>query len=177
MIQSLRSFNDLELDTRVFLSTCLFSLDLVHAQPLPHLMKRLLLILVTIALLPIATFAQEAITWETLAQVKLKRDDGRFVPEFEAAVSDLDGKTIEIQGFMLPLDQAAEQQHFILSSIPVADCYFCMPGGPESMVEIKAATGVEFTYNPITVTGTFEVLEDDPMGMYYRLTDATATTE
>lgn len=140
-------------------------------------MKRLFLALLVAALLPTAAFAQDEISWETLAQVKLKKEDGRFVPEFQEEVSTLSGKTIEIKGFMLPLDQAAKQQHFILSSIPVADCYFCMPGGPESMVEIKAAKGVEFTYNPITVTGTLEVLKDDPMGMYYRLTDATVTTE
>jgi hypothetical protein len=51
-------------------------------------------------------------------------------------------------------------------------CAFCMPGGPESMVEVKSKTPVKYTFEPVVLTGTLSVLKDDPTGVFYRLTDA-----
>lgn len=36
-------------------------------------------------------------------------------------------------------------------------------------MEIKAAAPVKFTYQPIVITSTMNVLKDDPVGLYYRL--------
>jgi hypothetical protein len=48
-----------------------------------------------------------------------------------------------------------------------------MPGGPESMVEIKSKTPVKYTFEPVVVSGKLIVLKDDPTGIFYRITDAT----
>jgi uncharacterized protein len=117
--------------------------------------------------------AQSPVSWETLAQVRLVREGATFIPRFEAGVQRLSGQRVRVQGFMLPLDQSGAQSHFVLSANPVANCFYCMPGGPESMIEIRAARALEFSYDPITLVGTLELLRDDPMGMYYRLKDAT----
>ena len=124
-----------------------------------------------IAVLPAA--AQSQVSWETLAQVRLVRDGTTFIPRFEPGVQQLSGQRVRVQGFMLPLDQSGAQSHFVLSANPVANCFYCMPGGPESMIEIRATRALEFSYDPITLVGTLELLRDDPMGMYYRLKDAT----
>ena len=123
------------------------------------------------ALVPAAA-AQTQVSWDTFAQVRLVRDGARFVPRFESTVQSLDGQRVKVQGFMLPLDQTGAQAHFVLSASPVAGCFFCMPGGPEAMIEIRAGSAAEFSYDPITITGKLELLTDDPMGMYYRLTEA-----
>lgn len=46
------------------------------------------------------------------------------------------------------------------------------PGGPESMVEVKARTPVKYTLEPVVIEGRFAVLADDPYGLYYRVSDA-----
>ena len=51
-------------------------------------------------------------------------------------------------------------------------CSFCTPGGPESMVEVKARTPVKYTLEPVVIEGRFAVLADDPYGLYYRVSDA-----
>jgi hypothetical protein len=131
---------------------------------------RYLSVLLAFAALPAA--AQTDVSWETLGQVKLVRDDARFVPDFEERVRALDGQQVTVEGFMLPLEQATEQAHFILSAFPVANCFYCMPGGPEAMIEVRLGEPIAFSYEALTVSGTLELLEDDPMGMYYRLVDA-----
>ncbi|RMH63182.1 MAG: DUF3299 domain-containing protein [Bacteroidetes bacterium] len=143
------------------------------SEGIDHAMHRIWLLVMALGLAPGAVLAQQQISWDTLAQVQIVRgEQEQFVPRFEPPVQALAGKEVRLKGFMMPLDQAAEQQHFILSAAPVANCFFCMPGGPESLIEVLAAETVPFTYDPIEVTGTLELLEDDPMGMYYRIRDA-----
>ena len=72
---------------------------------------------------------------------------------------------------MMPLEPGEKHTHFLLSSVPLT-CSFCIPGGPESMVEVFARTAVKYTTEPLAVEGKFVVLEEDPSGMYYRITNA-----
>jgi hypothetical protein len=51
-------------------------------------------------------------------------------------------------------------------------CAFCMPGGPESLVEVKSKTPIKYTFEPVVVIGKLAVLKDDPTGVFYRLTEA-----
>jgi hypothetical protein len=114
------------------------------------------------------------LSWKTLGDVKPVRQKDKFVPEFAKAVSALDKKEVKIQGFMMPLDMGEKQARFILSALPPS-CSFCLPGGPEQMVEVQAKTPVKYGFEPILLTGKLAVLKDDPMGLYYRLTDAVVT--
>lgn len=115
--------------------------------------------------------AQEAVSWKTFAQVELERSTTRIAPRFSATVTALDQKEITVQGFMLPLDMGEKHALFILSAVPPT-CAFCIPGGPEAVVEVRAKRGVAYTDNPVMVTGRLSVLKDDPTGIFYRLTDA-----
>lgn len=114
----------------------------------------------------------EPLSWDLLKNVKTIEKDLMLVPQFGSDLEALNGTEITLKGYMMPLDQAKTQKNFILSANPVAGCYFCMPGGPETMVEVKAGKAIKFGYNPITVSGTLELLHEDPMGMFYRLTNA-----
>lgn len=113
------------------------------------------------------------VSWKTLAEVQTVKQKDRFIPEFGKNVATLDKKEVKLQGFMLPLDMGERQKRFILAAMPPS-CSFCLPGGPEQMVEVQAKTPVKYGFEPIIVSGRFEVLRDDAMGLYYRLTDAVA---
>jgi hypothetical protein len=64
-----------------------------------------------------------------------------------------------------------KQSHFVLTAMPQT-CSFCMPGGPESMVEVKSKQPVKYTFDVVVLTGKLEVLKEEPTGIFYRLTDA-----
>ena len=115
------------------------------------------------------------LSWKTLGEVKPVKQKDKFVPEFAKAISALDKKEVKIQGFMMPLDMGEKQQRFILTALPPS-CSFCLPGGPEQMVEVQAKSAVKYGFEPILLTGKLAVLKDDPMGLYYRLTDAVITS-
>jgi hypothetical protein len=99
----------------------------------------------------------------------------RVVPQFADSVLKLNATEVKLQGFMMPLEMGDKQKHFVLSAMPVT-CAFCLPGGPEALVEVRAKTAVKYTFEPVILTGKLAVLKDDPNGLYYRLTDAVPTT-
>ena len=113
----------------------------------------------------------DVVSWSLLSQVELVKQKDRYVPKFAAGVAALDQKQVKVQGFMMPLQMGDKQTHFVLAAMPQT-CAFCMPGGPESMVEVKTKTAVKYTFEPVVLTGKLAVLKDDPTGVFYRLTDA-----
>lgn len=113
----------------------------------------------------------DVIAWPVLTSVKTKLVKGRLIPNYTSSQTSLHKTTQRVQGYMMPLDAGKKQTHFILSSVPLS-CQFCIPGGPESMVEVKAKTPVAYSTNAVVVEGQFLVLENDPYGLYYRVIEA-----
>lgn len=114
------------------------------------------------------------VSWKLLSSVTTKIQKGRLEPQYPASVQALHQTTVKVQGFMLPLEPGLKQGHFLLSSVPTT-CSFCIPAGPEGLIEVRAKTPVKYGTEAVTVQGKLQVLIDDPMGLYYRLTEATPT--
>jgi hypothetical protein len=111
------------------------------------------------------------VSWSLLSSVQLKPERARVVPVFPPAVQALNDKTVKVQGFMLPLEPGERQRHFLLSSVPTT-CSFCVPSGPEGLVEVRTRTPVRYTVDAITVEGRMAVLANDKYGLLYRVTEA-----
>jgi hypothetical protein len=113
----------------------------------------------------------DVVQWSMLTAVTTKTEKNKILPVFGKEQLALNQKVQRVQGFMMPLEAGERQSHFLLSSVPLT-CGFCVPGGPESMVEVRTREPVKYTMEPVTVEGRFAVLADDPYGLYYRVTDA-----
>lgn len=113
------------------------------------------------------------VSWRTLAQVNLVKENNRYSPRFSQDVQALADKTVKIQGYIVPLEAGEKQKHFLLSASPPT-CAYCMPGGPESLVEVRLKDPVKYGFEPVTISGKLAVMKNDPMGIYYRIADAVA---
>jgi hypothetical protein len=111
------------------------------------------------------------VSWRTLAQVSSVKQGNRMVPEFSKDILALDRKDTRVQGFMIPLDVGDKQKRFLITAVP-PHCSFCLPAGPDAVVEVVAKSSVRYTFDPIVVAGRFSVLKDDSAGLLYRLSDA-----
>ena len=116
------------------------------------------------------------VSWMTLAQVEQVKVNKKIQAQFSDAVTALDKKEVRLQGFMMPLETGNKQKHFLLSARPVT-CAFCLPGGAEGLIEVKAKVAVTHTFGPILISGKMAVRKDDPAGLYYRLTDAVLVSK
>ena len=115
----------------------------------------------------------DVVAWSVLTAITTKNEKNKILPVFGAQQLSLHQKTQKVQGFMMPLEPGERQRHFLLTSVPLS-CSFCLPGGPESMIEVRTKAPVKYSLEPVVVEGKFLVLNDDPYGLYYRITDAVA---
>ena len=114
-----------------------------------------------------------AISWDLLGNMDVEVEvigplRSVFHVDYTPEVKALDGQEVEVMGFIFPLAAGVEHEHFLLTAWPPS-CPFCLPAGPSQMVDVHAAEPVAFTDGAVLMRGTFEVLEDDPQGMYYRM--------
>ncbi len=123
-----------------------------------------------------------ALDWHVLAKTKEVNQEGKtpdgmdyqyFKPEFTPEVKALDGKQATIKGFMFPLGEVDEQTLFLIGPFPLS-CPFQYHVGPSMVVEVHAhKKPIKFSYDPITVSGTFQVVPKDmENSTFYRLLDA-----
>lgn len=116
--------------------------------------------------------------WKLLSDVEIKdRYDeaaGYEVsyPVFGEKARSLDGELITVKGYMIPYEVYLGPKYFILSSLPIAACFFCGGAGPETVMEVFTSNSIELTNETIKVRGRLELNPDDPDRMMYILKDA-----
>ncbi len=97
----------------------------------------------------------------------------KFEVVFSPEVKKLNNKEIKVAGFMMPIEQRESHKRFMLSAVPPG-CPFCLPGGPNSIIEVFVKKPLKYSTDAIVLTGTMNLLKDDPSGFYYRMIEATA---
>lgn len=136
-------------------------------------------LLITLILLTSAlSFAQKKITWEDLAKVKYEKkylpaqDEYFDYPNFSPSVKALEGKKVIIVGYFLNIDPNGKL--FVLSKGPMASCFFCGIGGPETAIEIQFTSKPTYkTDDIVIITGILKLNSDDIEHFNYILTEST----
>jgi hypothetical protein len=121
-----------------------------------------------------ATTPKGGISWQLLestTETTRKAPDGyiRSKPLFPASVQALNGKRVKVAGFMMPLENASRQKHFVLLAYPPG-CPFHTHALPNQFIEVKAdqAFAVDIE-QAIVVEGVLELTGADESGIFYRL--------
>jgi uncharacterized protein len=112
------------------------------------------------------------VSWKLLSSVQTKVEKNRVAPVFPDSVTAMNDKTVRVQGFMMPLEPGERQKHFLLSSVPTT-CGFCVPAGPQGLIEVRSKVPVKYSIDAVVVEGKFAAVTNDPYGLFYRVTEAT----
>lgn len=90
-------------------------------------------------------------------------------------IKALDGKLIEVAGYIIPLTGQVGQNNFMFSRYPKNQCFFCGAAGPESAMEVfmSGRNTVPYTSDRVRLKGRLEINEDDISGLIYSLTAAS----
>lgn len=124
----------------------------------------------------------DELTWRTLTDVEFKDvyveelDAYYWKPTFGESVKQLEGKEVYITGYIIPVDY--DEDFYVLSRYPFANCFFCGGAGPESVVDLrfKSKTRKYETDERLTFKGTFALNADDVYQMNYILEGAVEYT-
>lgn len=81
------------------------------------------------------------VNWKTLQAISYEKkfykeiNDHMMAPVFTEAIKRLDGKVIEVEGYVVPFDETGKT--VVLSANPYAACFFCGKAGPASVLTVK----------------------------------------
>ncbi|KEO74419.1 hypothetical protein [Anditalea andensis] len=127
-----------------------------------------------------ASFSQEVNVWKDLSNVtyKIGEDDfgELYLPVFDDKIKKLEGKAITADGYIIPFEGMFKPEHIILSSLPLAECFFCGSGGPETVMEVMLKKPIKYTSKRVQVKGTLVLNSKDPEKLMYILKDAELLT-
>jgi len=139
--------------------------------------KSLILLFFLIGLFQVGQ-SQKIITWDVLKNVEFDEVWSEefqayyMVPKFGKTIQSLDGKEVQIRGFIIPVDIV--QDYYVLSANPYSSCFFCGQAGPESVMEVqmvKQYDGLRMD-QVLTFKGILRLNVDDIYQLNYILEEA-----
>ncbi|WP_299322355.1 DUF3299 domain-containing protein [Parasphingopyxis sp.] len=117
------------------------------------------------------------VAWSLLESTRVidRRGENNMIysrPEFPSRVRALNGRTVRVAGWMMPLQNSARQSHFVLLAYPPG-CPFHLHALPNQFIEVRTSTPIPVEeMDAITLTGTLRLTGRDESGIFYRLINA-----
>lgn len=146
------------------------------------MMKKIIFGLAALVLLGTVTAnAQDKNVWKSLSDVSYKVSEDNFgelyVPVFSEESKKLEGTVVEADGYIIPFEGMFKPEHIILSSLPLAECFFCGSGGPETVMEVMLTDPIKYTSKRVKVRGKLVLNGNDPEKLMYILKEAKLVSE
>lgn len=114
--------------------------------------------------------------WKTLAKVEYEKSSDEygeiFVPKFNEDIQALAGTEITLPGYIIPFEGLFKPEEIIVSSLPIASCFFCGSGGPETVAKAYLKDEIDYKSKLVLVTGTLELNGTDANDLMFILKDA-----
>jgi hypothetical protein len=111
--------------------------------------------------------------WETLAMLEYRQNnEGEWRPYFHPALLALNGRVVELKGYMVPFDYGVRFNNFGLSVLPIAQCHFCGRGDIPEIVEVYTDDRITFSNKPIRLRGMIMLNDSDSDELTLQLHDA-----
>lgn len=140
--------------------------------------KIYLLIALTTAVFITDNMAQTDNVWKSLSKITYRKEYDELMgfkidkPVFSDAIKSMEGKTITVKGYIIPVEGYKSHKEFIFSAFPYSMCFFCGGAGPETVMEVSAKEPVKYTTEQITLTGTLRLNSDDINRLMFKIDHA-----
>lgn len=140
------------------------------------------IILLTITFSTFFCFSQnEPNHWKTFEGLEYEKSSDEygeiFIPKFSDEIKSLEGKVIELAGYIIPFEGMFKPNELIISSLPIASCFFCGGAGPESVAQVYLSESVAYTAKKVKIRGKLELNDKNTDELMYLLREAKLITE
>ena len=121
---------------------------------------------------PIDAKGVNGLPWTVVTETVVDR---KFRPSFPKYLKELDGKQVQLTGYMQPLGEQEEGGAFLLIEYPVG-CWYCEMPEATAIVLVELADGKtrEATRGKLRITGRLTLNSTDPEDFLYTIKDAKA---
>jgi hypothetical protein len=119
---------------------------------------------------PVDPKGVNSIPWSVVSETII---DHEYRPTFGKYLKELDGKRVELTGYMQPLGDDLEVAAFLLIEYPVG-CWYCEMPGIANIILVEQPPGKtrHLTRGAVRVTGVLRLNSSDPENFLYTIKDA-----
>lgn len=113
--------------------------------------------------------------WPVLSKLTYKKEYDDLLgikvdkPIFSPDLKALEGKTIQLKGYIIPTDGYKSHTEFVFSAFPYSSCFFCGAAGPETVVEVYSSAPIQYTSEPIEIQGVLKLNSKDVNRLMFQL--------
>jgi len=111
----------------------------------------------------------EILDWDMFQDV---RGTFRSGPTFPEDIAKLDGKKVNICGYMEPIDQFRDADDFMLLRLP-SYCYFCESPPMKFVMEVKVKNKAKMINEPVIIGGTLKLHKGKREPFFYTIEEAS----
>lgn len=96
--------------------------------------------------------------WDVIGSVDFKTvKETEMYAIFGNEIKKYANKPFELEGYIVPIKDGMKQSKFMLSTLPINQCFFCGKNGIPIMVLVEMAEPIKFTYQTVKVKGTLKL--------------------
>ena len=92
--------------------------------------------------------------WDVIGGVDFKtKNDNEMYAVFNNDIKKKAGKPFELEGYIVPIKDGMKQSKFMLSTLPINQCFYCGKNGVPIMVMVELVEPIKFTYQTVKIKG------------------------
>lgn len=92
--------------------------------------------------------------WDVVGSVDFKIvKDTEMYAVYNNNIKKFANKSFELEGYIVPIKDGMKQTKFMLSTLPINQCFYCGKNGVPIMVMVEMSEPIKFTYQTVKVKG------------------------
>lgn len=92
--------------------------------------------------------------WDVIGSVDFKTvKDTEMYAIFGNEIKKYANKPFELEGYIVPIKDGMKQTKFMLSTLPINQCFYCGKNGVPVMVQVELKEPIKFTYQTVKIKG------------------------
>ena len=96
--------------------------------------------------------------WDVIGGVDFKIvKDTEMYAVYNNNIKKFANKPFELEGYIVPIKDGMKQTKFMLSTLPINQCFYCGKNGVPIMVMVEMTEPIKFTYQTVKVKGTLKL--------------------
>ncbi|MES2828159.1 MAG: hypothetical protein V4687_08390 [Bacteroidota bacterium] len=96
--------------------------------------------------------------WDIIGGVDFKIvKDTEMYAVYNNNIKKFANKSFELEGYIVPIKDGMKQAKFMLSTLPINQCFYCGKNGVPIMILVEMTEPIKFTYQTVKVKGTLKL--------------------
>lgn len=100
----------------------------------------------------------KSMNWDIIGSVNFKLNtDNKILPVYGELIKRFENQDFSLKGYIIPIKTGMKQKQFLLSSLPINQCFFCGQNGVPAMILVNMETPIAYVTAPVLIQGTLKL--------------------